>query len=425
MRGRIDLLRTERGQLLQRGQVACAFDELTVDTPRNRCVREALLLLAKVVKREPLERRCRGLAARLGLAGVRSEPDARRVSSQILSSSAGWTDAEERRMLAAARLAFDLAIPTEQSGNALLTMADRDASPGWKLYEYAVAGFYEAVLRDRGWDVRHGRHMSWHMEDAAPNVCDLMPRMITDITLERRPAGKIANGHRIVIDTKFTSIVTTGQQGNQTFRSGNIYQMYAYLRSQEDAGDPLWRTATGVLPLPVDRSSLRRGRDDPGPSLAVRHGRSGCRLSDHPPAIAADSRRGTVRVALADARPVVTPIAVGGGIVPEAPAAGARAALGRRVRFGRRGSFGGSAVGGRRFGTDVAGGLRPVGRCRFHHVGRGLARFGFFRRGRVLRVGAAEVGQGRVQVAVHLLGFTDLEGNATPVHGVHPAADPP
>ena len=250
VRGRIDLLRTERGQLLQRGQVACAFDELTVNTPRNRCVREALLMLAKVIKREPLERRCRDLAAKLGLAGVQNEPDARRVSSHILRSSTGWTDAEERQMVAAARLAFDLAIPTEQSGNALLAMADRDANPGWKLYEYAVAGFYEAVLRDRGWDVNHGRHMSWHMEQAEPRVRDLMPQMITDITLEKRPARDSAYGHRIVIDTKFMSPVTSGQQGKETFRSGNIYQMYAYLRSQEDTGDQLWSTATGVLLYP-------------------------------------------------------------------------------------------------------------------------------------------------------------------------------
>ena len=250
VRGRIDVLRTERRQLLQSGQVACVFDELTIDTPRNRCVKEALLLLAKVVKREPLARRCRELAARMALAGVRDEPDARRISGQILHSGAGWTDAEERQMLAAARLAFDLAIPTEQSGSALLTMADRDASPGWKLYEYAVAGFYEAVLRDQGWNVHHGRHMSWQMEESKPSVRDLMPRMITDITLERRPARSAADGHRIVIDTKFMSPVTAGQQGKETFRSGNIYQMYAYLRSQEDSGDPLWRTATGVLLYP-------------------------------------------------------------------------------------------------------------------------------------------------------------------------------
>ena len=208
------------------------------------------MLLARVVKGEPLERRCRDLAARLGSAGVQSEPDARRVSGHILRSGAGWTDAEERQMLAAARLAFDLAIPTEQSGNALLAMADRDANPGWKLYEYAVAGFYAAVLQDRGWAVHHGRLMSWHMEEAKPSMRDLMPQMVTDITLEKRPAANTANGHRVVIDTKFMSPVTSGQQGKQTFRSGNIYQMYAYLRSQEDAGDPLWRTATGVLLYP-------------------------------------------------------------------------------------------------------------------------------------------------------------------------------
>ena len=250
VRGRIDLLRTERRQLLQRGQVACAFDELTIDTPRNRCVREALLLLSRVVKREPLGRQCRELASRMALAGVQDEPNARRVSGQILRTGTGWMDAEERRVLAAARLAFDLAIPTEQSGNALLAMADRDANQGWKLYEYAVAGFYEAVLRDRGWNVHHGRHMSWHMEEDDPSVRDLMPRMITDIMLDRRPAGDIPNGRRIIIDTKFMSPVTPGQQGKETFRSGNIYQMYAYLRSQEDTGDPLWRSATGVLLYP-------------------------------------------------------------------------------------------------------------------------------------------------------------------------------
>ena len=42
LRGRIDLLSTERHQLLSRGKVACRFDDLTVNTPRNRFVRAAL-----------------------------------------------------------------------------------------------------------------------------------------------------------------------------------------------------------------------------------------------------------------------------------------------------------------------------------------------------------------------------------------------
>ena len=251
VRGRIDLLRTERGQLLQRGQVACAFDELTIDTPRNRCVREALLLLARVVKREPLGRKCRELAARMALAGVRNEPNARRISGQILSSGAGWMDAEERRMLAAARLAFELAIPTEEAGHALLPITSRNVHYIRRLYEYAVYGFYEVVLPHNTWDVSHSSRMRWPIEDATTGVASLMPGMITDIVLNRcQPVGSVGNSQRLVIDTKFTAITTEGQHGNQTFKSENIYQMYAYLRSQEDTGDPLWRAATGVLLYP-------------------------------------------------------------------------------------------------------------------------------------------------------------------------------
>ena len=50
VRGRIDHLYTERHQLLHKGLVACRFEELTVDTPRNRYVRAALEKSAKTVR---------------------------------------------------------------------------------------------------------------------------------------------------------------------------------------------------------------------------------------------------------------------------------------------------------------------------------------------------------------------------------------
>ena len=52
VRGRIDLLTTERHRLLDRGKIACRFDELSVDTARNRFVRAALEEISKVVRRE-------------------------------------------------------------------------------------------------------------------------------------------------------------------------------------------------------------------------------------------------------------------------------------------------------------------------------------------------------------------------------------
>ena len=74
VRGRIAVLRTERYQLLRRGRIACSFDELTVDTPRNRFVVAALLHLSNIVKDMDLSRACRVLAATMERAGVSRAP---------------------------------------------------------------------------------------------------------------------------------------------------------------------------------------------------------------------------------------------------------------------------------------------------------------------------------------------------------------
>ncbi len=42
VRGRINVLTTERHQLLSRGQISCTFDEIVTDTPANRLVKAAL-----------------------------------------------------------------------------------------------------------------------------------------------------------------------------------------------------------------------------------------------------------------------------------------------------------------------------------------------------------------------------------------------
>ena len=41
VRGRIDILKTHSRDLFRRGEIACRFEELTIDTPRNRLFRAA------------------------------------------------------------------------------------------------------------------------------------------------------------------------------------------------------------------------------------------------------------------------------------------------------------------------------------------------------------------------------------------------
>ena len=252
LRGRIDALRTERRRLLQQGRIACSFDELTTDTPRNRYVRAALTHLHRMVRDNEIKRRCRIAASALERAGVGvdSSRDLRRNGSRS-PVSVGRPNTEDHQMLAAAELAFSLRLPTEQSGENRLPVPERDEHWARMLFEAAVGGFYDTVLTPRGWSVRPGRKLNWQIESPTAGIERLLPGMITDIILECPVAAGPPGGFRLVIDTKFTSMVGTGQHGNRTLRSGYIYQIYAYLRSQERSTDPLSLTASGMLLHPA------------------------------------------------------------------------------------------------------------------------------------------------------------------------------
>jgi 5-methylcytosine-specific restriction enzyme subunit McrC len=239
VRGHIDLLETERHQFLLRGMVACRFEDLTVDTPRNRFVRGALDAIAKVVHRPELSRRCRALAGSLKRIGVTGEVPTRH---EVSAERYGYHGADDRLMVAAAHLAFNLMLPTEATGGNLLPLPEREITWVRHLYEKAVAGFYDVVLPKAEWRIDAGKTISWPIDRKTSGIDKILPSMRTDIVLDNQTAKR-----RIVIDTKFTSIVTKGWYRDDTLRSGYIYQIYAYLRSQEDNGDLFASDASGLL----------------------------------------------------------------------------------------------------------------------------------------------------------------------------------
>ena len=243
VRGRIDVLVTERNQLLDRGLVACRFDELTIDTPRNRFVRAALETISRIVQRKDLSHRCRSLASGMKAMGVSGEAPSR---AQMSTDRFSRNDADDRFMMAAAKLAFDLALPTETLGANVLSLPDREAIWVRRLFERAVGGFYDVVLSPQGWRVRCGGTMGWQIEQKTAGIDNILPTMRTDVVLDHPPTGR-----RIVIDTKFTSIVTSGWYREETLRSGYVYQIYAYLRSQVGRGDALADCASGLLLHPA------------------------------------------------------------------------------------------------------------------------------------------------------------------------------
>jgi 5-methylcytosine-specific restriction enzyme subunit McrC len=157
----------------------------------------------------------------------------------------GRHDKEDQSMISAARLAFNLALPTEEAGQNYLSSPNREEQWIRKLYEKSIAGFYKTVLSLYGWHVYAGTKIEWPITQKSEGIDKILPSMQTDIILDPTDSRP-----RIVIDTKFNEIVEKGLYREESLRSEYIYQIYAYLRSQEEKG-PKERNATGLLLHPA------------------------------------------------------------------------------------------------------------------------------------------------------------------------------
>ena len=243
VRGKIKVLNTERHHLLSRGLIACQFNDLTIDINRNRFVRAALERASRLVKsNHKLSRRCRKLANDMKLMGVSGSVPTR---AQISVEQFGRHNSDDQFMVAAAKLIIDFAIPTEQLGDSVLLSPERKRQVE-ELFEKAVGGFCNVVLSHDGWRVYPGKRLSWNIDWKTPGIDSVLPGMKSDIVLVHTEMNR-----KIVIDTKFTSILKPGHFREETLKSAHIYQIYSYLMSQVGQGDPLADHAEGVLLHPT------------------------------------------------------------------------------------------------------------------------------------------------------------------------------
>lgn len=247
VRGRVDVLQTERAQLLAKGQIACRFFEPSLNTPHNRLIRAALEKGARL-KTNSLSKKCRTYATlmyRMGVTG--GVPDKQLLSKEVFNHNSR----ADRQVVAAAKLMLEMAMPNEQTGNELLVSPDQPQQWLRKLFETAIREFYKVTLADK-WDVEPGNvEQDWQFQRSqAGEITRYFPKMNLDIVMINKKKTQ-----KIVIDTKFTSLFKKGWYRDQTLASVYIYQMYAYLLSQHGLND-LDSSATGILLHPAVEESV-------------------------------------------------------------------------------------------------------------------------------------------------------------------------
>ncbi|MFL9880582.1 5-methylcytosine-specific restriction endonuclease system specificity protein McrC [Herbaspirillum rhizosphaerae] len=225
VRGRIDVLGTVTGQLLERGRVACRFEEHTMDTPRNRLVRAALDYLAKMVPDPAVAHECRTLSQSLARFGVSTQKPSR---DAIASDQISRNETQDFLMVSLAKMVFEALIPSEQAGSSHALAEDANVHLVRRLFEKAVANALRMQMRPLGWQIQSGRKLRWPIDHACDAIREHLPGMQTDIELVNADQKR-----KLVIDTKFTQIFGATRYREEVLRSGYLYQLYTYLRTQE------------------------------------------------------------------------------------------------------------------------------------------------------------------------------------------------
>ena len=145
-------------------------------------------------------------------------------------------------------LVHRLEIPSEADGDHALTALLRDEMVFSQIFERFVRNFYRYHLVDC--DVR-SEELQWHDELGSPFV----PVMRTDTTIETKTRPPPACGHRHQVLPGALGLALRSL-GEVSF--GHLYQIYAYLRTQEDRSEH-HRSAEGCCSIPRRRLVVRRG----------------------------------------------------------------------------------------------------------------------------------------------------------------------
>lgn len=247
VRGRVDFNESLKRMSFQHGRAYCHFELFSANVPKNQIVRSTMARLVQIGEFGSSVPAGNALQAHLRrlVRDMESVDLVELKSASIRRQQLQRHDVDYRLMLAICYLLNQRQMPTEDAGITGLPGLDRDAFTLYDIYEQFVAKFYAHHLKN--WSVSPQQKLVWPTEDAT----SYLPAMYPDLTLQHK-----ASGHLIVLDTKFTAkILVTGRWGNQTFNRNHLFQIYAYLKSQEHQSEN-HKTSTGILLYPTVEHEL-------------------------------------------------------------------------------------------------------------------------------------------------------------------------
>lgn len=213
IKGKINVSGSIKTQSLVRRQLACSYDDFSPDTRLNQIIKITLLLLLRA---DILAAQKKEIRKILVFFENVNEVDIHTIESKL---NYNRNNQAYQLLISICQLVIKGMLQTQSDGSVKL-MDFIDEQRMSHLYEKFILEYYR-----REWKKlkASASQIPWQLDEASD---EMLPVMQTDITLE--------HGHKtLIIDAKYYAHTMQVRFDKRTFHSGNLYQIFTYVKNKE------------------------------------------------------------------------------------------------------------------------------------------------------------------------------------------------
>ena len=213
LRGKIDISETIKTQALLRKQMVCSYDEFSINSNMNRIIKSTMLVLLRADITKARKKQLRKLLVFF------DDVDTIDLYTVNWNMQYNRHNQTYRMLISICYLVVKGLLQTQADGSVKL-MDFLDEQRMHRLYEKFILEYYR---KEYPQITANASQIPWKLDD---DMSAMLPVMQTDIML--------SYGEKIlIIDAKYYAHSTQIQYDKHTLHSGNMYQIFTYVKNKE------------------------------------------------------------------------------------------------------------------------------------------------------------------------------------------------
>jgi len=227
VRGKIDVSASIKDKTLLKKQLVCTYDDFSVNSYMNRIIKTTMMALIKADISSDRKKSLRKLLVYFG------EVDTLDIYTINWQQQYNRNNQTYQMLIYICYLVIKGLLQTDKNGNTRM-MDYLDDQKMHRLYEKFILEYFRKEHKELK---ASSSQIEWVLDDENSNM---LPAMQSDIMLEK--------GNQIlIIDAKYYSHTTQTQFDKHTVHSGNLYQIFTYVKNKEAALKDTEHKVSGML----------------------------------------------------------------------------------------------------------------------------------------------------------------------------------